>query len=464
MKKYNNEEKQVKEAAEKLVCKEFDKGNPKNKFSEKYESRKQQFLTEISDEPVKKKASKKKLWMVATALIFLVPASVYTANEVFHFLTDKTDYELDVTLNQEKNYTHDEFYKLKLGYLPENMEKYEHGDKYSNKDHLNEGGVSFELLQITNKTEFKELYTKDYQETKLGTHQVIIINRERLDGNDEFGFNTMVYQLFEKEGYILKTYVGNDMNEAEWKKVLENISLEETTKEEATPFQEAPKKGQKEEVIKKIDYGFLPENGKQIHTVGEKVKMNTNGLFNFTINKVEVLDDLSQLDENDFNFKREELLEKGILTSDNKLHTINQKIIEEGNGRTTVDEVIGQKENQVKFVYLTATLENLADSTIENLFLQNAPYLLDKGNKGWVMNEEKVDFTSYSGEVDYLDSHGEEKGFYNIPIIEGKEKREIHFGYFMDEDQLDKMFLPLFEYRGIDNIGTKDITWVDIRK
>lgn len=464
MKKFNDEADKEMKVAEKLVQEEFDKDNPKIEFSKDYEARKKQFLAGISEEPTKKKMTKKKLWLVAAALLFLVPATVYTANEVYQFLTKKTNYELDVSLNQEKNYTHDKSYKLKLDYLPENMEKYEHGDKYSYNDHLNEGGLSFELLQITNQAEFKELYTKDYQETKIGVHQGIIIEREKLNKDAAFDFDTIVYLLFEKEGYILKTYVGNDMNEAEWKKVLENISLEETTKEEATPFQEAPKKGQKEEVIKKIDYGFLSENSKQIHSEGEKVKINTNGLFNFTINKVEVLDDLSQLEENNFRLNHEELLEKGILNIDNKLPTISQKIIKKGNGRTTVDEEIGQKENQVKFVYITATLENLADSTIENLFLQNEPYLLNKGSKGWVMDEEQVDFTSYSGEVDYLDSHGVENLFYNIPIIGGKEKREIHFGYFMDEDQLDKMFLPLFEYRGIDNLGAKDITWVDIRK
>ena len=84
--------------------------------------------------------------------------------------------------------------------------------------------------------------------------------------------------------------------------------------------------------------------------------------------------------------------------------------------------------------------------------------------KVFFVSEETVDFTSHSGEVDYLDSHGEGKSYYRMPEFAAQEKREFHFGYFVDETQLDQLFLPIFNYSGIDNLNQKDLIWFDLRQ
>ncbi|WP_314065633.1 hypothetical protein [uncultured Vagococcus sp.] len=67
-----------------------------------------------------------------------------------------------------------------------------------------------------------------------------------------------------------------------------------------------------------------------------------------------------------------------------------------------------------------------------------------------------------------MDSHGEDKGFYKMPKIEPQEKRTIHFGYFVDEEQLSSMFINLFYYGGVsdnvEDLGANDRWWVDIRQ
>ena len=79
--------------------------------------------------------------------------------------------------------------------------------------------------------------------------------------------------------------------------------------------------------------------------------------------------------------------------------------------------------------------------------------------------------------MDYLDSHGEGDSYYQLPTIQPNEKRTIHVGYFVDEDQLDKMFLNVFYYGGssqvenndgsfseVEDLGASDRWWIDIRQ
>ncbi len=51
-----------------------------------------------------------------------------------------------------------------------------------------------------------------------------------------------------------------------------------------------------------------------------------------------------------------------------------------------------------------------------------------------------------------------------MPEFSPQEKREFHFGYFVDETQLDQLFLPIFNYSGIDNLNQKDLIWFDLRQ
>ncbi len=53
-----------------------------------------------------------------------------------------------------------------------------------------------------------------------------------------------------------------------------------------------------------------------------------------------------------------------------------------------------------------------------------------------------------TGEVDYLEPHGEGKSFYNIGSITPGQTVKVNLGYFVDEDKLDSIFLDAFRYSG----------------
>ena len=181
-----------------------------------------------------------------------------------------------------------------------------------------------------------------------------------------------------------------------------------------------------------------------------------------------VLNNIKEFDAANFQESgMEQMKEKQLLSEDLVLQPYTQQLIKGGNGETTIDEIVGEKTVTPKFVYVTATIDNKGSSEISDIYMQNSPQIVKTKGNYFVPNRivgEGVDFESYSGEVDYLDSHGEGTGYYRMPTIKGKEKRVIHFGYFIDDDQLDKMLLPVFNYSNPEDLSDSEAKWIDIRQ
>ncbi|MEQ7219273.1 hypothetical protein ABQD64_12905 [Vagococcus fluvialis] len=470
MKKQNNDYEKLVEVAEKLSLEDFDQLDSTHDFSKSYQKKKQQLIKEIQTTKQSKWASKK-MALIAILALIVIPTSVYAATEFYQWLVSKEDYKLNLSFKQDVPYKHDTFYKLQLGYLPEGMEGSSESNKYSFKETYAQGGLSFSLWQINKAADFTVLSTKSYEERTFNNHKAFIVNIENLDENNPKNFDTIVYLLFEKEGYILKSFIGNDVPKEEWTKVMENLSLEETTKDNATystSFDDYKKRLEEEDKQVNTSTGFLSKNSPTIHSIGESIisySPEHNLPVTLTLTHIEILDNISQLDQSNFNPTFiEDLRERKLLADDGALLSFKQKVIKPGNGSSTIDKVIEERENKLKFVYLTGTIENMSMEPLNDLYFFDGPLLLKNNKKGFFVSEETVDFTSHSGEVDYLDSHGEGKSYYRMPEFSPQEKREFHFGYFVDETQLDQLFLPIFNYSGIDNLNQKDLIWFDLRQ
>lgn len=469
MKKQNNNYEKLVEVAEKLSLEDFDQLDGIHDFSKSYQKKKQQLIKETQTTKQSKWVSKK-MALIAILALIVIPTSVYAATEFYQWLVSKEDYKLNLSFKQDVPYKHDTFYKLQLGYLPEGMEALGDSNKYYFKETYAQGGFSFILWEVNKKADFTVLSTKDYEETTFGDHPAIVVKKENLKKDNAKSFDTIVYLLFEEEGYILQTYVGNDISENEMTQVFNQVSLVETTKDEATQatsFDNLRKQLASNQSPRKLKYGYLPANSKNIYSLGDAVTAYSTDEtpISFTINQVNVLDNISQLNQSNFNPTFIEYLrEQKLLSDDGALLSFKQKVIKPGNGSSTIDKVIEERENKLKFVYLTGTIENMSMEPLNDLYFFDGPLLLKNNKKGFFVSEETVDFTSHSGEVDYLDSHGEGKSYYRMPEFAAQEKREFHFGYFVDDTQLDQLFLPIFNYSGIDNLNQKDLIWFDLRQ
>lgn len=463
MKEQNKIEKEI---AKKIALEEFNKEQDHHEFSPDYEKKKIKFLSSINK---KKRFSwtKQKIIIAAIALIIIIPTTVFAANELYQWYITQKEYKLTLSVNgpDSKN---SPYYELKLGYLPDNMKESDRSNKYSYADNPDKGGFSFVLWKVNNQADFVSLNTHNYKEVTYGNNKGLLVNKEGFNLTQEDGFSRVVYLLFEKEGYVIEAYIGNDVPDKDLEKVLSNLSLKETTKENATfaiDYEEYKKDLKNEPENDGLADSKLLTSSPNIFNIGESISVNS---FYFTVDSVDILNHIKDLDVSNFNdFAIERMKEKQIISKDLMLQSYTQKLIKLGNGETSVDKIIDEKTKTPKFVYITGTLKNPTNSKIDNIYLQNSPQLLQKDGKYFVhadSPEEIPDFSSYSGEVDYLDNHGEDKSFYKLPALNPKEVRIIHFGYFMDEDQLDKMLLPIFNYNNPEDLNDEDSKWVDIRQ
>ena len=463
MKKQNKLDKEI---AKKIALEEFNKEQKHHEFSSDYEKRKNNFLSSI-DKKKRTTWTTQKIIVAAIAFIIIVPTTVFAANELYQWYVTQKEYKL--TLSVDGTDTKDStYYKLEPGYLPNNMIDSNHSNKYSYSDNPDKGGFSFVLWRVKNQTEFVSLNTQDYKEVTYGNNKGILVTKEGENFAQEGSFSRVVYLLFEKEGYVIETYVGNDVPDEDLEKVLGNLSLKETTKEDATfaiDYEEYKKDFENEPKGDELANSKLLTSNPNIVKIGETISVNS---INFTVDSVEILNQIKDLDVSNFNdFAIERLEEKKIFSDNLTLQPYTQKTIKMGNGETSIDEIINEKVVNPKFVYITATLENLTNSKINDLFLQNSPQLLQQEGKYFIHTgnpKETEDFSSYSGEVDYLDDHGEDTDFYEIPPLKPNEVRTIHFGYFMDENQLDKMLLPVFNYGNPEDLSDENSKWIDIRQ
>ena len=115
--------------------------------------------------------------------------------------------------------------------------------------------------------------------------------------------------------------------------VFNQVSLVETTKDEATQatsFDNLRKQLASNQSPRKLKYGYLPANSKNIYSLGDAVTAYSTDEtpISFTINQVNVLDNISQLNQSNFNPTFIEYLrEQKLLSDDGALLSFKQKVI-----------------------------------------------------------------------------------------------------------------------------------------
>lgn len=473
MVKQTNEEKKLKQVSERIALKTFDEPTETHEFSDTYNKRKEELLKKVKKSSKKtKKSSTKKLFLAAAAALFIIPSTVYAANELYQWIVKQNDYKVTLSVdNQSTNETNNNYYKLKLDYLPDDMVPDKNADdKYSYKDNLSKGGLSFLLWKVQTSADFDVLYSEDTQEATFNNHRTLIVNKTSLKNE---GFTKEVFVLFEKEGYVLQAYVGNDVPKEDLTNILSHLSLKESSKEEASTTVDFNdyKERLNEPGIVTPEVEGLPANSSNIHHIGDTVSINIPNdpefktKINYTINSVEVFDSIHDYQTENFqDFSLEILKENQLVNKEGQLLPFNQRIISRGNGDTTIDKVESTQQMTPKFVFVTAEIENPSNQPISDLMLQNAPQLLENKDGNWFPVSENKEVTAYTGEVDYLDAHGEGSHFYHLPTISAKEKLTIHYGFFVDQDQLSKLFLPVFYYDNFLNLNQPNLNFYDIRQ
>lgn len=463
--------------AEKIALEDFEKPHEPHPFSDTYTHKKKMFMEAIKmkSTPPEAKRKKNRMLIAAACLLIAMPTTAFGAAKVYDMIVQKQNYEVNVSVTNKASKKMDNWYKLNVGYLPENMVVNNTDDmKYSFKDNYAKGGFSFYLWRLGESSDFSILYSSDFKEKKLNGKKVVIVNKDT--GNNNVPFDRQVFLLFEEEGIMLDSYVGADVSEEQMETVLENISLVPTSEENATFTMDYDEflANQEDE---QTEFSIIPleKDSKQLFNIGQKVPvtilkddLKSISELEYVVEKVEIFDAI--LDFKQDNFKGLEILnENEALDKNKKLLPYKRDVYELGNGKDSIHKLVDSQSVNLKFVYLTTTVKNNSKHTTDEVYIHPSLQVLKSENNTWNYAEEEGfdEVSIMTGEVDYLEPHGEGKSFYNIGVIEPGKTMKVNLGYFVDEDKLDSIFLDAFHYTGtgeIEDMNADDRWWIDIRQ
>ncbi|GAB6607085.1 anti-sigma factor [Bacillus cereus] len=465
--------KEIYELAEKIALDDFDKLEEQHEFSHTYTRKKKLFMEEmkLKDEKPQKKRKKHRMLIAAACLLIGMPTTVFGAVKVYNMIVQKQNYEVNVSVTNKDSKKADKWYKLKIGKLPENMEAIDDSAmKYSFKDNDAMGGFSFVLWRVGGNSDFPTLYSKSYEEKEINGKKAVIVHRE--NGNKDLMFNRVIFLYFEEEGIMLQSYIGNDINEEQMIDVLGSISLEPTSKEKSSYISDYDKKyfSQESKTTKVIP---LKKDSKRLFHIGQKVPVTIsmdNSQIEYVIEKVEVFDSIKDFKQENFNELGLEILSKNqALDQEGQLIPYRRDVYKLGNGKDSIHKLVETKLINPKFVYLKTTVKNIGKKSTEEIYMHPSIKQLKFEGNAWNYAKEDgiAEKNIMTGEVDYLESHGDGKSFYNIGSIRPGETVKVNLGYFVDEDKLDSIFLDAFNYRGTgdtENMNAKHRWWIDIRQ
>ncbi|MFD3446603.1 DUF4367 domain-containing protein [Microbacteriaceae bacterium 4G12] len=470
--------KEMSDFAEKIALDDFDKLDEQHEFSDTYTHKKKLFMEEIKMKGRQSQVKRKRNRMLITAACLLIgiPTTAFGAVKVYDMMVQKQNYEVNVSVTNKDPKKVENWYKLKVDKLPENMKADDHDAmKYSFKDNYAKGGFSFILWKLGKNSDFQTLYSKSYEEKEINGKKAVIVNKDT--GNKSLMFNRQVFLLFEKEGIMLESYIGADVSEEQMMNVLENISLEPTSKEQASYIADYDKDHvSKANEPTKPNVIPLKKDSKQLFSVGKTVPVTLpigmdNSKLEYVVEKVEVFDSIKDFKQENFNdFGLERLNDNKALDQTKKLLPYKRDVYKVGNGKDSIDNLVESKSVNLKFVYLTTTVKNIGTQATKEIYMSPSIQVLKSKNNAWnYAKEDGIEEKSImTSEVDYLEPHGNGKSFYNIGSIPPGQTMKVNLGYFVDEDKLDSIFLDAFHYSGFsggtENMNVEDRWWIDIRQ
>jgi hypothetical protein len=476
------------ELAEKIALDDFDRSAERHEFSDTYKHKKKLFMEEIKTKGEQKEVKRKKnrMLIVAACLLIGIPTTAFGAVKAYDMIVQKQNYAVGISVTNADTEKQDQWYKLKIANMPENMEEIPHTDgmKYSFEDNYAKGGFSFSLTRLGEESDFQSLYADDYEEKEINGRKAVIINKDT--GNENTMIDRQVYLLFEKEGIMLESYVGSDVNDELMMEVLRGISLEQTSKEEATPtidYNEVQIDDDDIDDQPKLEVIPLKKDSDRLFHVGEDIPVTIEQLVNdgdstitkldtleYNIDKVEVFDSIKNFKQANFsNLGLDVLNDSNALDQEKNLVSYKRDIYKLGNGKATIDKLVATQSVDVKFVYLTTTVINTGKQATEEIYMHPSMQVLKSERNGWsyARDDKLTEYSIMTGEVDYLEPHGSGKSFYNIGSIQPGETKKINLGYFVDEDKLDSIFLDAFHYSSSgqpENLNADNRWWIDIRQ
>ncbi|HAR86148.1 MAG TPA: hypothetical protein DCR69_10495 [Clostridium sp.] len=398
-----------------------------------------------------KKIMKKKIIVLIAAITATLAISATAYGAVKHYLVTTSKNEetgtLTCDIQTEAAPTKVPAMKVVPGYIPEGYIETANalGKYHPNGDH-GVGGIS--ICPPVYTTHFEQIYVSDVEETTLGGVKAQILTREGLE------YNHIINMFYEKDGYVVTIYGADNTSLEELKKVAENIKCEEIPGEfvelEANDIVD-----NKDNYIETIETKNPKITDNNIFNIGEEKNdlIDSASGLNYTVNSIEVMDKLPALDKSKFSDYNEYL---EFINEDGTLKDYERINAEwwENNKMNRETEMVG-----MKFIYVTLTMTNPSEKDIKEIYFAPRIIFLKKNANDTL--EENMEYGGSKNALQiencpfYFDKSGYERKGFRFCDFDGKETKEIHLAYAVDEDHIDDAYI---------SFNTHRFTIIDARK
>ena len=299
-----------------------------------------------NNKPISHKTRLLKVVSVVAVSGILLSISAFAYTEISNWLEKTGKYSATVN-NSELEYNEaPEYTKLELGYLPDEFTEFEPPYKY----HYNgEAGLSFNMFRMASerKNEYKNVISTEKTTFGENEAEILTLNENQM---------SLALIYFEKDGIVVECYFNNHIPKEELNKILSNLKVVETTKDDALTYdyESVPHSeffvADTPENEKIIKLGEICENGWDFET---------DAYYNIKVVNAEVLDNINGIDKGDIR-STDELSE--ITNKDGTLKGYNREEIVYGDGVNTIDTIQDIKFVERKLVAVTIEATNINNS------------------------------------------------------------------------------------------------------
>lgn len=434
----------------------------------------QKVVSKMGDKKRFSMKKRKNYYALAILGVLVIPTGVFAAVKGWNYVMNQNGYETSFGLfNNEKENTQD-FYQVKVGYLPENVTPMAHEvGKFQNAVTHKEG-LSFALIKIDKKeADLKADFVTNYQEKKTKDNKVYwLLHRQK-------GYD-LAYIPMEKEGHIVQLYVENkDLSKEELEKIISGISLEKVKERPENVMMYSDLVDRQNEAEEEKPETLVKKE--EVKDLGKETSLKlTHQEVPLKIDQMKVTEMTSMAD---FINKPESevtvfaaikfLKENAAVDTNGNLKAFQADVYKRGDGINSLDEKVDTVKVSPKVVKVSMRVTNTSKTDLKSFSFNPTLHILNESKAGYeldttsyIVGENKKEHGAIGGsqsyEPAYIPQHGEGKSYYFVGEIPAGKTKEIQVYYVVAQNKKQAMLLE-FNLNGEDRSNTDNVKWLKLK-
>jgi hypothetical protein len=294
----------------------------------------------------------------------------------------------------------------------------------------------------------------------INNNNASLIHKNYTDKTD-YSKELIVY--YNEYGYVLEILAQTDVSDDNLLKIAENHELIQCSKEESevlipAKIQDKAKANNTSPTVALADTSPFDES--TFLNIGDSfagqsayspVRYNSPNL-RYTVKNVEIKDSIAGLDASSFSYNYDDV--KQLVDANGTFKPYVEKQIAKGNGKSSVDTIVGETTSNLKLVYVTMNVKNTTDNLVNQVSM--IPFICCLKNTDGRLSAPASIYTTnainnYGGSVycDHPSMYDEDPSNTSAPkirlqqiySIKPQEEFTYHIAYIVDASKMNNMVL-----------------------